>query len=107
MIPFPRNGLAIHRLGRLQAGEVEQGGAEVDEADEAVDAGAELAIEEVFAIFGDADGERDVEAALVDVAFAAGEHAAVVAEVEDEGVLQEAVLLQPGDDLADLVVDIA
>ena len=103
---FAEEGLAIDASGLGDAGELEDSGAEIDEADETGDAVAEArAFDEVLEVLGHADDERHVEAGFVGVAFAARHHATVIAEVEDEGVLEHAVGLELGDGVGDDAVD--
>ena len=90
---------------RRDAGEVEHGRPEVNEAHEAIGACAALVVDEVLEVFRDAHDERHVQSALVGVALAARHHTAVVAKVKNERVLQQAVLLELADDAPDVAVD--
>ena len=85
---FAEERSAIEFLVWRDPGEVKHRRPEVDEAHEAVGAVAALVVDEVFEIFRDTHDERDVQSAFVGVAFAAGHHAAVVAEVKNKRVLQ-------------------
>ena len=98
-------GPAVHDPGDVDAGKVEDGGAEVDELDKSFCAGARGGVDQVFEVVGDADDEGHVKAGLVGVTLAAGKHAAVIAEVKDEGVLEQAVRLKFVDERADLFID--
>lgn len=91
-------------LGDFDSGEVEDGCGEVDELDHALDPGAGLGGGEVLPVFGNVNDHGNLKAIVVGVALAAGEDAAVVAVVEDEGVIEEAVGFELCDDLTDLGV---
>ena len=54
-----------------------------------------------------ADHERHVRAFVVEKLLAAGVADAVVGHEEDDGVVEDAFLLQPRDHLADLLVGVA
>ena len=66
---------------------------------------AALGVDEVFEIFRDAHHQRHVQAALVSVAFAARQHAAVIAKVKDKRVLQQTIRRELFHHRANLVVD--
>jgi len=96
---------AVHSLGDFNVGEVEHGGAKVDEAHESAIAAAEIGINQVLEVFRDTDNERNVEAGFVGVALASRHHTAVISEVKDEGVFEHSALFQFGDGCPDDVVD--
>ena len=85
---------ALHVLGDLQAGEREHRRGEIDEVHRILDARPRGGRGEMTPLGRVVDDERHVHAALLQEALAAREHAAVVAVIEDDGVLREAVLLQ-------------
>jgi hypothetical protein len=78
--------------GRFDTGETEHGGREIDETDHAVGLAAGLIFlgREVAPFLREVDDERNVETGVGRPAFAAGHAAAVIAVVENNGVLGEA-----------------
>ena len=59
----------------------------------------------MFPLLRHADDKRHVQAGFVDVTLASRKHASVVAEVEDEGVFQQAVFFQSGHGVANDFID--
>lgn len=85
-------GVSVHPRWGWDVGKAEDGGREVDEADGAVGsaAGGVVWRAEVFELVGDVDDEGDAEAGVAWPAFAAWHPGAVVSELEDDGVFEEA-----------------
>ena len=90
---------------RLNAGQVEYRRAEVNEAHEPIRATAALVIDELFEILRDAHNKWHVQATLVGVALAARQHAAVIAKIKHERILQQTVLPELIHDAPDMAVD--
>ena len=95
----------IEFLMRLNAGQVEYRRAEVNEAHEPIRATAALVIDELFEILRDAHNKWHVQATLVGVALAARQHAAVIAKIKHERILQQTVLPELIHDAPDMAVD--
>ena len=95
----------IHLIGDLDTGQVQYRRAEVDEADETGLFGSGFFRNEMLPFFRNADHQRDMETGFVDVAFSPGQDSAVIAEVKDKRVFEEAVLFQPGDCFSNNAVD--
>ena len=89
---------AVHPVGRLDPGDREHGGGEVLEGDDTVvDAPA-------FHRRRPADDERHPRPGVVDAPLAPGEADPVVAEDHHDGLLEQAGVLELGDQCADLSV---
>ena len=84
---------------------MKNGGAKINETDESVRSRTFLVIHEMLEILRYAYHQRYVKAALVGVALSAWQDSTVVAEVEDESVLQQTVRLEIGHHLAHELVD--
>ena len=91
--------LAGDGWGFGDAGDFENCRGEIASVDEVVDRAAG------GNIFAPADGERDVEAVLVDLAFDAGEGHAMIGGDDDESVVEFAGLFEFGKDTAQVFVD--
>ena len=96
---------AIGELVRLETSEVQNRWPKVDEAHKAIRACATLVIHKVRKIFRDADHQRHVQTALVRVPLAARQHAAVIAKVKDERILEQTIVRQTFHHIAEQTVD--
>ncbi len=90
---------AAVRLG--DACHIEQGGGDVGEVDKVIDDASG-----VLDFAGPANGERDVIAVVVSVAFDAGEGHAVVGGDDDEGVIELAALFEFSDHETEVTVGV-
>ena len=89
----------------LDAGDAEQRGWQVDEADRPIHGSGELVTDQVPVWLRHPDQEGHVQAALRQEALGAGDCAAVVAVIEHDGAVREAIRLQSVEDLPDLAVE--
>ena len=96
---------AIGELVRLETGEVQNRWPKVDEAHEAIRACATLVIHKVRKIFRNPHHQRHVQTALVRVPLAARQHAAVIAKVKDERILEQTIVRQTFHHIAEQTVD--
>ena len=94
----PEEHAALHVPRRLDAGELQARRGEVDRADKLVGDRARLDVT------GPADHKRDVDAPVVEPLLAADVRPAMVAEVEHDRAVGQAVVVQPLEVLADLLV---
>ena len=90
----------MEEFGVFDAGGVERGGGDVERDDRVFADGAGLEMA------GPANDERDVGAGIVEPLFAAEEAAAVIAEDEDDGVVEEAVFFEFIEGDAELAVPV-
>ena len=86
-------GAALHVGVVFEASKGEEGRGEIDEGDDFITDAAVFESAEVLPFFGDVEGHWDADSGVVEVALAAWGRAAVVAVVENDGVISEAVLL--------------
>ena len=94
--------LPLHGFRNWNAGEAEDGRGVINKVHEAIGSGAGFARGEVLPLFGEANHERHVHAAVQQRALVAGHSATVVAVKKHDRVLGEAIggeLLQDSTDL--------
>ncbi len=92
------------RAGGVQPGQVHDCGGEVHEAHRLRQPAARLGGRQVLPLLRKPHNERHTGAGIEQVALAAGQHAAVVAVVENDGIVRHAALLQLLDPPADLLI---
>jgi len=93
------DGLTVEFLWDFDPGQGKGGGAEIDESDEVFADGAR------FDFAGPLDEERDVNAAVVNPSFAAGEAATVIAEEKNDRIFAEAGGFDFAQDFAETKID--
>jgi hypothetical protein len=72
----------------VDASKVQSRRAEVDETDKPAHTCAVRTVDQMPEILRNSDDQRDMKTAIVDVTLAAGQYTAMVAEIEDECVLE-------------------
>ena len=102
----PEERASLHLRGGVDPGEGKDGGRKIDEGDRLGRTLAGLERGEVAEFFRDADDHGDSHARLLEVAFAARKHAAMVRVVENDGVVRETGFLEFLENLPDLGVHI-
>ena len=96
---------SVSELMWLETGKVEDCGPKINEANKAIGARTTFVIDEVGEVFWDAHHQWHVQAALIGVSFATRQHAAVVAEVKYERVLQQAIGRELFHNVAEQTID--
>src|SRR4029434_5382592 len=96
--PVTEEDLPLHPSGDASPGDEEHRGGEVDESHQVVTHRA------WFYLSGPAHHQRDVNAAVIYPALLAWHTAPVIAEENDNGVIRDAVLIQPREHVAYLIV---